>query len=306
MISGLMFHVVWPTKEHRFPEVRLCIPEKYVPYVLHKYHEELVAGHQGVNRTYHTIWQHFWFPRMYDTIITYIKSCHRCQEAKEPAKLPIASFARIPVNFHPFDRMSMDVKCMVKSRSGFTKILVMNCLITQYTEATPIKETNAKQVIDLLLTKVFYHWGRLSLIVMDQDPSFTGHLVRMLVQCYQVQVQFVGVHNHGANPMEQYIQSMNNIFWKFLNKVGRDWPVFLQPMVYAMNTSVCPRIGFSPYEMMFIRKPPDLSGLDITGDVVPAYCNQAEEMDAMFRKFKQMEKFILAEKQTAGVAKSGS
>ncbi len=55
MISGLMFHVVWPTKEHRFPEVRLCIPEKYVPYVLHKYHEELVAGHQGVNRTYHTI-----------------------------------------------------------------------------------------------------------------------------------------------------------------------------------------------------------------------------------------------------------
>ncbi len=112
LISGLLFHVVWPTKEHRFPEVRLCIPEKYVPYVLHKYHKELVAGHQGVNRTF---WQHFWFPRMYDTIITYIKSCHRCQEAKEPAKLPIASFARILVNFHPFDRMSMDVKCMIKS-----------------------------------------------------------------------------------------------------------------------------------------------------------------------------------------------
>ncbi len=49
MISSLMFHVVWPTKEHRFPEVSLCIPEKYVPYILHKYHEELVAGHQGVN-----------------------------------------------------------------------------------------------------------------------------------------------------------------------------------------------------------------------------------------------------------------
>ncbi len=115
MISGLMFHVVWPTKEHRFPEVRLCIHENYVPYVLHKYHEELVAGHHGVNRTYHTIQQHFWFPRMYDTIIMYIKLCHRCQEAKEPAKLPIALFARILVNFHLFDRMSMDVKCMVKS-----------------------------------------------------------------------------------------------------------------------------------------------------------------------------------------------
>ncbi len=297
MISGFMFHVVWPTKEHHFPEVRLCIPEKHVPYVLHKYHEELVAGHQGVNRTYHTIRQHFWFPRMYNTIITYIKSCHRCQEAKEPAKLPIASFARIPVNFHPFDWMSMDVKCMVKSRSGFTKILVMNCLITQCTELTPIKEMNAKQVIDLLLTKVFYHWGKPSLIVMDQDPSFTGHLVRMLVQRYQVQVQFIGVHNHGTNPTEWYIQSMNNIFCKFLNEAGRDWPVFLQPVVYAMNTSVCPRIGFSPYKMMFIQKPPDLSGLDVTGDVVPAYRDQAEEMDAMFRKFKQMEKFILAEKQ---------
>ncbi len=110
----------------------------------------------------------------------YIKLCHRCQEAKEPAKLPIALFARILVNFHPFDQMSMDVKHMVKSRSGFTKILVMNCLITQYTETMPIKTTNTKEVIDLLLTKVFYHWGRPTLIVMDQDPSFTGHLMRML------------------------------------------------------------------------------------------------------------------------------
>ncbi len=58
----------------------------------------------------------------------------------------------------------------------------------QYTEAMPIKATNAKEVIDLLLTKVFYLWGRPTLIVMDQDPSFTGHLVRMLVQHYQVQV----------------------------------------------------------------------------------------------------------------------
>ncbi len=173
----------------------------------------------------------------------------------------------------------------------------MNCLIMQYTEAMPIKETNTKEVIDLLLTKVFYHWGRPSLVVMDQDLSFTGHLVRMLVQHYQVQVQFMGVHNHGANPMERYIQSMNNMSCKFLNEAGRDWPVFLQPVVYAMNTSVCPRIGFSPYKMMFIRKPPDLSRLDVTSDVVPVYHNQAEEMNAMFCKFQQMEKFILAEKQ---------
>ncbi len=161
----------------------------------------------------------------------------------------------------------------------------MNCLVMQYTEAMPIKETNTKQVIDLLLTKVFYRWGKPSLIMMDQDPSFTGHLVRMLVQQYQVQVQFVGVHNHSANPTERYIQSMNNIFCKFLNKTGKDWPVFLQSVVYAMNTSVCPRIGFSPYEMMFIQKPPDLSGLDLTGDVIPMYRDQVEEMDAMFHKF---------------------
>ncbi len=98
-------------------------------------------------------------------------------------------------------------------------------------------------------------------------------------------MQFVGVHNHGANPMERYIQSMNNIFCKFLNETGRDWPLFLQPVVYAMNTSVCPRISFSPYEMIFIQKPPGLSGLDVTGDVMPAYHTEAEEMDAMFRKF---------------------
>ncbi len=68
-------------------------------------------------------------------------------------------------------------------------------------------------------------------------------------------------------------------------------------MVYEINMSVYPRIGFSPYGIMFIQKPPDLSGVHIMGCIMLGYQTEARSMNIMFQKFCQMEEFILAEQQ---------
>ena len=42
---------------------------------------------------------------------------------------------------------------------------------------------------------------------------------------------------------------------------GREWPLYVMSTCYAMNTFVSPSTGFSPYELVFLRKPPDILNL---------------------------------------------
>ncbi len=215
---------------------------------------------------------------------------------KASAKLPMASFSRIPVNFTPFDHMSMDIKDMPMSSSRYHKIIVFNCLATQYTVACPLRAISTKMVFDCLFTKIICVFGKPSVIIMDQLSSFTSHLMERIVTIFGTQLQFVGKEHHEANPTERYIQSMNNVFKKYLEETGKNWPAYLPPVCYALNTFISPSMGYSPYELMFIWKPPCNTLTDFTPTVLEGYASSDQYMKVLKQKLDVISKIIMKEK----------
>ena len=59
-----------------------------------------------------------------------------------PSKDPITGvhYARIPVNFRPLSRMSMDEKHMMPSKFGYNRILLRTCEISGYVIGIPIQD----------------------------------------------------------------------------------------------------------------------------------------------------------------------
>ncbi len=169
----------------------LCVPEEYVPQILYHYHDYIMSGHQGIVRTYLTVRVKFFFPNMFERVQQYVRSCHLCQTMKASAKLPMASFSCIPVNFTPFNHMSMDIKDMPMSSSHYHKIIVFNCLATQYTVVCPLRAISTESVFDCLFTKIICVFGKLS-VITDQQLSFTSHLMERLATIFGTQLQFVG------------------------------------------------------------------------------------------------------------------
>ena len=253
------------------PSMVLCVPEEYVPQILYHYHDYIMSGYQGIVRTYLTVREKFFFPNMFERVQQYIHSCHLCQTTKASAKLPVASFSHIPVNFTPFNRMSMGIKDMPMSSNWYHKIIVFNCLAMQYTVACPLRTISTETVFDCLFTKIICVFGKPSVIITDQQLSFTSHLMERLVTIFGTQLQFVGKEHHGANPTKRYIQSMNNVFKKYLQDTGKNWLSYLAPVCYALNTFVSPSTGYSPYELMFLRKPPCNMLTDFTPSVLEGY-----------------------------------
>ena len=60
------------------PKLVLCIPESYIPHIIYLYHDNILGGHQGVDRMYWTIREKFYFPNMLPCIHKYVLCCQTC------------------------------------------------------------------------------------------------------------------------------------------------------------------------------------------------------------------------------------
>ena len=60
----------------------LVIPEKYKPITFNKYHDSLLAGHQGPYRTAMTIRQKLFILNLMNKVKRYIEACHICLKTK--------------------------------------------------------------------------------------------------------------------------------------------------------------------------------------------------------------------------------
>ncbi len=185
LVNGLLFKLLWKRKVTDDPSMVLCVPEEYVPQILYHYHDYIMSGHQGIVRTYLTVWEKYFFPNMFERVQQYVRSCHLYQIMKASAKLPVASFSRIPVNFTPFDCMSMDIKDMPMSLSRYQKIIIFNCLTMQYTVACPLRAISMETVFDCLLSfQIICVFGKPSVIITEQQSSFTSHLMERLTTIF--------------------------------------------------------------------------------------------------------------------------
>ena len=61
--------------------------------------------------------------------------------------------------------------------------------------------------------------------------------------------------NHGSNRSERYIRTLNDIITKCL--FGSSWPLYIAPATFAMNCQVSQVTGFSPFQMVYSKPPPD-------------------------------------------------
>ena len=265
VVEGLLFKLNWQKARRGQkvdPDPVLCIPRSYIPLILHKYHGSHFGGHFGVYRTYLTLKRKFWFPKMFPCIRKYILSCEVCQSRKDKSDVKGKFYARIPLDFRPMARISMDVKTMVPSKLGYKYLLLCTCEFSNWVEGIPIADTQATTIFDALYHRIIFRYGPVQSIVMDQASSHTSKLGEELMKMLKITPYFVSPHNHGSLKTERYIRTVNDQICKYLIGTGDLWPYFVCMVTFQMNTFVSTATGVSPYKLLFLQDPPDPVGFD--------------------------------------------
>ena len=82
---------------------QIVVPKSYRHEILSIAHESPMSGHLGINKIYHKIINHFYWPGLKSDVSKYCKTCHTCQMVGKPNQtIPEAQLQPIPAFDEPF------------------------------------------------------------------------------------------------------------------------------------------------------------------------------------------------------------
>ena len=262
LVNGVLFKIRYGKEDKGEPSLVLCIPEKYIPTVLYQYHTPLLAGHPGVIKLYDTIKQRYYFPGMFNLVREFVECCLECQSMKGKTDGPRIQYARIPLDTRTMARMSMDIKEMPESELGFRHILVCVCEFTNWMKTIPLADQKAQTIAMALYFKICCEYGTPKAIICDEAPAFQSVALQEYFKALNIQPIYISPMNHGSNRSERYIRTLNDIITKCLVGTGSNWPLYVPSATFAMNCQVSQVTGFSPFQMVYNKQPPDKLSFD--------------------------------------------
>ena len=128
---------------------QIVVPRVYRPEILNLAHDNPMSGHLGINKTYHKILNHFYWPGLKSDVSQFCKSCHTCQMVGKPNQtIPKAHLQPIPAFDEPFSRIIIDcVGPLPKTKSGNEYLLTIMCASTRFPEAIPLRNIKTKNIV---------------------------------------------------------------------------------------------------------------------------------------------------------------
>ena len=140
-----------------------------------EYHDSPSGGHRGKEKTYLAVSRDFYWPRQYQFVRKYIRSCEVCKRVK-PSPSSRAPLRPLPVPAECWESVSMDFVFGfpedVRKNIG---ILVFVDRFSKMVHLTVVPESiTAHGCARVLIDTIFRLHGLTRELVSDRDPRFTA------------------------------------------------------------------------------------------------------------------------------------
>ena len=157
---------------------------------------------------------------------------------------------------------------MLRSSRGHRYILCVIDEVTNYMITAPIKHSRSEEVGEALIDDVISKYCVPDYMIMDLDSAFVSFLINYLFKRLGIKIKTVAPYNHQSLQAEHGIKALTNILTKHLTGLGEMWTDYLPFATLAHNTYNSPNLSnYSPYELVFGRKPKLLLDLETDPDI---------------------------------------
>lgn len=235
----------------------LVIPEQRRSAVLLSSHDSPLAGHFGFSRTYSLIKSRYFWPKMRRDVKKYVASCPRCQMRKI-RNTRLQGFTKpLPIAENVFDTLGIDLLSKLpKSNNGFTAVLVATDNLSKYVVAIPLKDERAETIVHAFFNNVVAKYGCPKLVISDRGSNISGERSRDFFRLFGIKRALCSSYHPQSNGQtERFNRTLAVSLSTFVERNQRDWPDFLQAIVFAYNISEHSVTRISPFELVFGRRP---------------------------------------------------
>ena len=232
---------------------QIVVPKSNRHEILSIAHESPMSGHLGINKTYHKIINHFYWPGLKSDVSKYCKTCHTCQMVGKPNQtIPKAQLQPIPAFDEPFSRILIDcVGPLPRTKSGNEYLLTIMCTSTRFPEAIPLRNIKTKSIIKALI-KFFTFVGLPKSVQSDQGSNFMSGIFQQVMHELGIkQYRSSAYHPESQGALERFHQTLKNMIRSYCFDTEKDWDEGIHLLLFAVRESVQESLGFSPFELVF-------------------------------------------------------
>lgn len=230
---------------------QVVVPTALRNEVLYQLHNKM--GHLGIDRTQDLVRSRFYFPRMSTFISDYVTACDRCIRRKSPEqRAPMAKLE----SSGPLDLLCIDFLSLETSKGGYSNILVMTDHFTRYSQAIPTKDQKASTTAKALISSFVNHYGMPTRLHSDQGANFESKTIQQLCQIMGIKkTHTTSYHAQGNAQAERFNRSLLSSLSCLTEEEKTRWKDHLPYVVHAYNCTKNDATGYSPFQLMFGRKP---------------------------------------------------
>jgi transposase InsO family protein len=234
-------------KSHVTDPARLYIASPDRNAILYECHDDPLAGHVGVFKTYKKIAVNYYWPNMYQTVKAYVNKCVICQTCKYSTTVPYGQMGAGFIPNGPWKVISTDICEFVRSSKGHRYLLAFIDNFTKYIELIPMRDATTKNVRDAFQKYVLFRWGTPKFVHMDNGAQYRSALFTDICKEFDIKMSYTPVYHPQANKTERLNRVIKTMVRSYLKDNHRKWDENIDKVMFAINTSVHNVTGFTPY-----------------------------------------------------------
>lgn len=260
---------------------RIAIPavKELRKRIITECHDCPSAGHLGYTKTLQRVARRFWWPHMSRSIYSYVVSCPSCQRNKPVMQRPLGLLQPLPVPSSKWEQITMDlITDLPVTKRGHDAVVTFVDRLTKMVHFAPTTKTAGAEAIAHVFVRTWYkHHGLPRVIISDRDRRFLSHFWQALFKALGTELRFsTAFHPQTDGQSERANRTLEEVLRHFVSPRQDDWDDYLDFAEFAINDSVSPSTGYTPFYLAYGQNVS--SPIDLTAVVVPAAQIRAQEM----------------------------
>ena len=235
--------------------LQVCVPRCSIPRVLTNYHDHIITGHMGQNRTLERITKRFHWNGMEKEIRAYIRSCLSCQMRKAVPDKPAGFMSYIEADY-PFHKVGIDLLGPFPETQKQKKyVIVAVDYITKWTETDSLPNGTAEEAAQFFVRNIVLRHGAPHTVITDRGKCFIAEFTQRVLNLLDVtHYRTTSYHPQTNGLCERLNHTLADMMSMYVNSDHKNWDSILPYITFAYNTSRQESTGKTPFFLLYGRE----------------------------------------------------